>query len=242
MKNPTRAEIVAFYDKFLEYMKSKHDKPNARHTYVCKKHLAALIKPAAKVLDLGCGIGVTSLFIAKRGATVTAIDISPKLIEFAKQKSAHENITYAINDITDMGYNERQQNPLGYLEKYDLITLIDVFEHLSKAYIGQLLRNLISFSHDETVVYLNIPDGRYQTAAYKYIPKKLQIIDEIYSIPQILYKFSEYGFEVVYIDIYGVNTMCQYNSFVFKRKSRLDERYAQLADSSKQKDSKKRIK
>ena len=233
MKNPTRANIVEFYDKFLEYIKTDHERPNARHTYVCKKHLAALLtKPGTKVLDLGCGTGITSLFMAKQDAEVTAIDISPKLIRFAKKNSAHENIHYLMADITEF--------EIGINEKYDLITLVDIFEHLPVCNTGLLLNKIYSLSHEESVIYLNIPDGRYQAAVHKYIPKKLQIIDEIYSIPQILHKFSQFGFEVVYIDIYGINTMCQYNAFVFKHKNTLQKKYAILAEPPEQKDNKKR--
>jgi len=38
-----------------------------------------------RVLDFSCGAGVTSCFLAQRGATVTALDISPASIERARQ-------------------------------------------------------------------------------------------------------------------------------------------------------------
>jgi len=42
-----------------------------------------------KVLDAGCGYGYYSVLLAKRGATVTGIDISERMIELAK-KNAHK--------------------------------------------------------------------------------------------------------------------------------------------------------
>jgi magnesium-protoporphyrin O-methyltransferase len=40
-----------------------------------------------RVLDAGCGTGLLSIEAARRGAHVTAIDLSPKLIKLAQQRS-----------------------------------------------------------------------------------------------------------------------------------------------------------
>lgn len=40
----------------------------------------------ARVLDAGCGTGVMTAELAARGASVTAIDISPSLIDIARQR------------------------------------------------------------------------------------------------------------------------------------------------------------
>src|SRR5687767_13377298 len=47
---------------------------------------AAAIGPGTRVLDLGCGQGDLTLALLERGATVTAIDISPRMIEVARQR------------------------------------------------------------------------------------------------------------------------------------------------------------
>lgn len=64
-----------------------------------------------KILDLGCGIGDASIYFAKKGAKVCAIDVSDKMIAFLNKMRAKysvkdristkvcpaENITYADN-------------------------------------------------------------------------------------------------------------------------------------------------
>ena len=45
-----------------------------------------------KLLDLGCGGGQTSVFFAKKGATVTGIDFSQKQIDFAKELAEEEKL------------------------------------------------------------------------------------------------------------------------------------------------------
>ncbi len=45
-----------------------------------------------RALDLGCGSGVISVALAKRGFEVTAIDFIPRAIEMAKQRARDEQV------------------------------------------------------------------------------------------------------------------------------------------------------
>src|SRR6266508_3605764 len=46
------------------------------------------------VLDAGCGEGYLSRILAGRGARVTGVDLSPRLVELAGQKAAPGEVTY----------------------------------------------------------------------------------------------------------------------------------------------------
>jgi SAM-dependent methyltransferase len=61
------------------------------------------IQPGETVLDIACGNGQFSRRLADLGAVVTASDFSPRLIEFAKQRSTEytDRITYHVADATD---------------------------------------------------------------------------------------------------------------------------------------------
>lgn len=48
----------------------------------------AQVKPGMEVLDVGCGTGVVGLTAARTGARVTGVDLTPELIERAKQNSS----------------------------------------------------------------------------------------------------------------------------------------------------------
>ena len=44
-------------------------------------------KPVSSLLDIGCGTGGHALIMAQRGYDVTGVDLSPSMIEIAKEKS-----------------------------------------------------------------------------------------------------------------------------------------------------------
>jgi 2-polyprenyl-3-methyl-5-hydroxy-6-metoxy-1,4-benzoquinol methylase len=53
-----------------------------------------------EVLDAGCGEGFLARILAARGARVTGIDISPRLIEMARSKPGTERISYRAADMS----------------------------------------------------------------------------------------------------------------------------------------------
>jgi len=49
-------------------------------------------KSAGKALDLGCGTGVFSVYLAKQGYEVTGLDFIPKALEMASKRAQAENV------------------------------------------------------------------------------------------------------------------------------------------------------
>lgn len=60
-----------------------------------------------RVLDVGCGTGRHSIELAKRGYTVTGIDLSPFLLSRAKQKAADAGVlvTFLRQDARVLQFN-----------------------------------------------------------------------------------------------------------------------------------------
>lgn len=52
------------------------------------------------VLDAGCGEGYLSRILAQRGANVTGIDISSRLVEMARTKEPESTISYQVADLS----------------------------------------------------------------------------------------------------------------------------------------------
>src|SRR5882724_537293 len=76
------------------------------------EHLAQLanIKPHLQILDIGCGFGASSLYLAEKfAASVTGITISPVQVEIAKQAAAerHLDATFLLMDAEAMNFGHQ---------------------------------------------------------------------------------------------------------------------------------------
>ncbi|HEY8502952.1 MAG TPA: class I SAM-dependent methyltransferase [Gemmataceae bacterium] len=73
------------------------------------------------VLDLGCGTGRHSLWLASRGATVTGVDFSEGMLAEARRKPGAEAIRFVAHDL---------HRPLPFGAEFDLVVSGLVLEHL----------------------------------------------------------------------------------------------------------------
>ncbi len=91
-----------------------------------------------RVLDVGCGGGLLAEALAAAGATVTAIDLAPSMIEIARLH-AHESqlsIDYRISSAEQFA----QQGG----EPYDVVTCMELIEHVpSPAVLMRALAQLL---------------------------------------------------------------------------------------------------
>jgi malonyl-CoA O-methyltransferase len=88
------------------------------------------------VLDLGCGTGRHALWLAARGATVTAVDFSEGMLGEARRKPGAAAIQFLVHDLHD-----RLPFPPG---RFDLVVSGLVLEHLGDlgAFFGEARRVL----------------------------------------------------------------------------------------------------
>lgn len=76
-----------------------------------------------RILDVGCGDGVLSWMLAKRGAEVCGIDINEEAIKVAQKKCKNINANFCAASIYNIPFPSRH---------FDSILCIDVIEHLQK--------------------------------------------------------------------------------------------------------------
>ena len=88
----------------------------------------------ARVLDAGCGTGALAVELAKRGANVTAIDISPTLVDLARER--HDGvgpgrIDFRVGDMLDPA-----------LGSFDFLVAMDSLIHYEGPDIARTLATL----------------------------------------------------------------------------------------------------
>jgi glycosyltransferase involved in cell wall biosynthesis/SAM-dependent methyltransferase len=99
-----------------------------------------------RVLDVGCGVGYGSHWLAENGAeTVLAFDISPDTIEHAREFYSHPNVIYKVASATDFDFGKR----------FDVITCFELIEHVDdQRAVIQCIRQALS---DEGVLIISTP-------------------------------------------------------------------------------------
>ncbi len=78
-----------------------------------------------RVLDLGCGWGNFSVWLAKQGAQVTAVDLSEALLDAARVLAEANGVTcdFRVADIVALPFEDGQ---------FDVVTGIAILHHLSE--------------------------------------------------------------------------------------------------------------
>lgn len=81
--------------------------------------LAGLMEGGAsvRVLDYGCGTGMISWAAAELGCRVTAFDVDPGSVDFAREHNGHERVTWTSEPISGLG------------RSFDAVILTEVLEH-----------------------------------------------------------------------------------------------------------------
>lgn len=73
------------------------------------------------VLDAGCGCGYGSAILAKEGFNITAMDVSPDAITFAKTVWAAPNIDHVVDNVETLDYENL---------RFDAIVCFECLEHV----------------------------------------------------------------------------------------------------------------
>lgn len=96
-----------------------------RRDHVARYEFARdLIGADKSVIDLACGVGYGSAMLAKRGCSVTAIDLSMEALLYGEQHYGCENIRFVCADISEPS---RIPEMAG---KYDAAVCFETIEHL----------------------------------------------------------------------------------------------------------------
>jgi SAM-dependent methyltransferase len=72
----------------------------ARRVKMLSNHLG----PGLSVLELGCGTGYFTRELARSGADIVAIDVSPELLEIARTNCSAPNVRYEIQNACELSY------------------------------------------------------------------------------------------------------------------------------------------
>ena len=178
------SDIVAMYNNAVEKEHIRLDRHQLERDltwYYLNKYLP----PEGSILEIGAATGKYTLELAKRGYTVTAVDLSEKLIDRCRQQIADEGllnqVELVVADARDLSAVGKRRfdvvllmGPLYHLveEEDRQIALKEAFDHLRAGGIiissfisrfgilGDLLKNIPDWIEQQSVVRSIINRGR----------------------------------------------------------------------------------
>ncbi len=112
-------------DPYLLYHKPYYDPTALREIGLAMGILQQWLPRGASVLDLGCGPGWSSLFLARAGWNVVGMDISERMIDIARERAEQENVAvnFELGDLEDFSLEKRN---------FDGALIFDALHHCPK--------------------------------------------------------------------------------------------------------------
>lgn len=107
------------------------------------------------VLDLTCGTGSQVLWLAKHGYKVTGADISPALLDIAREKAQKEKIDVRLID------GDMRTLKVGCFDA--IVTIFNAIGHLTKTGFEKALRNIYRNLKDDGLYVFDIINLRAMT-------------------------------------------------------------------------------
>jgi len=123
------------------------------------KMIGGHLKPGMTILELGCGTGSFTGELARSGADVIAIDVSPELLEIARANWSAPNVRYEIQNAYVLTYSDAT---------FDSIVGSSVLHHLE---IEEALREIYRVLKPGGTIYFTEPNMMNpQIAIQKNVP------------------------------------------------------------------------
>ena len=141
-----KKDVIQFFDR----MAPQWDADMIRNDNIIDKIFdGADIRSGVDVLDVACGTGVLFPdYLARKVGSITAVDISPKMVKIAAGKFPEENITVLCADVEDLAADKQ----------FDRIMVYNAFPHFPDP--EKLIATLSGMSRQQI-------DHRHEGAASK---------------------------------------------------------------------------
>jgi 2-polyprenyl-3-methyl-5-hydroxy-6-metoxy-1,4-benzoquinol methylase len=111
--------------------------------------LSKNLPEGATVLDVGCGNGIISRSLGRKGFNVLGIDVSEKAIEKAKSLNELQNVSFQVMSAEQLSVSN---------EKYHAVVCSEVLEHLHEPH--KLLQVLYRSLKNDGVLIVTVPNGK----------------------------------------------------------------------------------
>lgn len=183
-------EIKIYYDQEVNGKLNGFIEVNQRVEKAWETLIEWSPKWPTRILEIGCGIGNISWRLSRHWprSYVYGIDISPKSIYIAERLFEAKNLTFLEHDVSENSFPD---------EEFDLIVLIDVYEHIAKDSRPDFHYKLKKAITPNSRLFLSCPTPRKQYNLRQFHPDSIQPVDENIDLPTIQTLAKDLGLEIL---------------------------------------------
>ena len=215
MTTPTLESVQAYYDERVhgKIRDFTHSNPRIE---AAVQLVAEWAPPNPKrILEIGCGIGATCWRMARAwpDAEVIGADVSLQSIEVAKTCFQRPNLSYRAGLVAEGVFSGR----------FDLVVLMDVYEHIAPSDRPSLHRAIKSLLANETRLIMTVPTPTVLRYLRRENPSEIQPVDEDISPQAIILLASETDTQLLYYREVGIWHYGDYAHVVLGRYESLAE-------------------
>ena len=138
-----------------------------------------------RILDIGCGPGNLSKYVADNGYEVDAIDYSEEMIKIARNKV--KNVNFMQMDMRQITINK----------KYNGIMLAYSLFHISKSEVGSVISKYYNLLEDKGVILIILQEGEGEEYVKENLDKNLNKFISFYSFEEIEKILNDNGFKII---------------------------------------------
>jgi SAM-dependent methyltransferase len=111
------------------------------------KFVARLLKKTDRVMEIGSGTGLGSIFLSQHCAHVVGLDVKSTEVEEARSINRRDNVEFKIADLYEM-----KPTP-----SYDVLVALDVIEHVTLEGGHKLVRTMAQFLKPNGMLVIGTP-------------------------------------------------------------------------------------
>jgi glycine/sarcosine N-methyltransferase len=134
--------VSGFYEKMIDFEKNLELRINAYRN---------IFPSCGLIADIGCGVGLDSIALAKNGHNVTAFDISPQMVEEAKKNLKKYNVNFQVYK------NSFLNIPNKYHNQFDSVVCVgNTIAHLSPTQLKRAINKIFMMLKPSGTMLLHI--------------------------------------------------------------------------------------
>ena len=157
----------------------------------------------ASCLDVGCGAGIFSFFVAERGIPTTGVDVSSRMVEACRAEASRRGLTNARFQQGSLPLTRE----LG-LGCFDLVVCSSVLEYVEP--IDEAIASLAAATSPGGHLLVSFPNAqswfrKYERLRYRVVgrPSYYQHVRRLFTAPEVAARFARLGCSLLETHYYG---------------------------------------